>query len=111
AGLLVVNRLPVEDYLRGVVPLELGTLGPAEGAALEAQAVAARSYTYVRLDDPDTPAGGRRYDLLATVTDQVYGGAGVETPLADTAVAATVDEVIMYGGHVVNAPYHAACGG
>jgi stage II sporulation protein D len=110
-GLLVVNRLTVEDYLRGVVPLEIGTLGQAELAALEAQAVAARSYTYTRLDDPDIPPGGRRYDLLATVTDQVYGGANAETPAADSAVRATEGEVITYGGHVVNAPYHSACGG
>lgn len=110
-GLLVVNRLSVEDYLRGVVPLEIGAVGEPERAALEAQAVAARSYTYVRLDDPDMPPGGRRYDLLATVTDQVYGGAGVETALGNAAVAATADEVITYAGRVVNAPYHSSCGG
>jgi stage II sporulation protein D len=45
----VVNRLPAEEYLRGVVPLELSGEGPADHAALEAQAVAARSYTYSRL--------------------------------------------------------------
>ncbi len=111
-GLLVVNRLPVEDYLRGVVPLEIGaTLGDPERAALEAQAVAARSYIYVRLDDPDRPPGGTRFDVLATVTDQVYGGLAAETPAADAAIAATAGEVLTYGGRVVNAPYHAACGG
>ena len=111
-GLLVVNRLPVEDYLRGVVPLEIGaSLGDPERAALEAQAVAARSYIFVRLDDPDRPAGGTRFDVVSTVTDQVYGGMAAETPAADAAVAATAGEVLMYGGRVVNAPYHAACGG
>lgn len=110
-GLLVVNRLPVEDYLRGVVPLEIGAVGEAERAALEAQAVAARSYVYVRLDDPDRPPGGTRYDVLATVTDQAYGGMAAETATADEAVAATAGEVLTYAGRVVNAPYHAACGG
>lgn len=110
-GLLVVNRLPVEDYLRGVVALELGTVTETERAALEAQAVAARSYTYTRLDDPDIPPGGRRYDLVATVTDQVYGGVSGETDLASEAVAATAGQVISYGGRVVNAPYHSSCGG
>jgi stage II sporulation protein D len=109
--MLVVNRLSVEDYLRGVVPLEIGDVGESARAALEAQAVAARSYAYVRLDDPDRPPGGWRYDLVATVTDQVYGGADAETRLADQAVAATAGEVITYNGHVVNAPYHSACGG
>jgi len=111
AGLTAVNRVPVEDYLRGVVPLEIGAVGEAARAAVEAQAVAARSYAYVRLDDPDRPAGGRRYDMLSTVTDQVYGGADAETALADEAVAATAGVVVMYAGRVVNAPYHAACGG
>jgi stage II sporulation protein D (peptidoglycan lytic transglycosylase) len=110
-GLLVVNRLPVEDYLRGVVALELGNVTEAERAALEAQAVAARSYTYVRLDDPDIPPGERRFDLVATVIDQVYGGVGGETRLGNEAVARTAGEVITYDGRVVNAPYHAACGG
>lgn len=110
-GLLVVNRLRVEDYLRGVVPLEIGAVGEPERAALEAQAVAARSYVYVRLDDPDRPRGGTRYDVLATVTDQVYGGVAAETPVADEAIAATTGEVLTYDGRVVNAPYHAACGG
>jgi len=110
-GVLVVNRLPVEDYLRGVVPLEIGAVGEPERAALEAQAVAARSYTYVRLQDPDRPPGASRYDVVATVTDQVYGGVEAETPIANAAVSATSGEVLTYGGRVVNAPYHAACGG
>jgi stage II sporulation protein D len=111
AGVLVVNRLSVEEYLRGVVGLELGAVGPPERAAMEAQAVAARSYVYVRLDDPDRPAGGQRFDLLATVTDQVYGGVQAETPIGNEAVSATSGEVISYGGKVVNAPYFATCGG
>ena len=111
-GLLIVNRLPVEDYVRGVVPLEIGsTLGDPERAALEAQAVAARSYIYVRLEDPDRPPAGTRLNVLATVTDQVYGGMAAETQAANAAVAATAGEVLTYGGRVVNAPYHSACGG
>ncbi len=110
-GLLVVNRLPVEDYVRGVVSQELGPVGPADSAAVQAQAVAARSYAYTRLNDPDIPAGGRRYDLVATVTDQVYGGVAGETAVGNAAVASTSGIVITYGGRVVNAPYHASCGG
>src|ERR1044071_3864966 len=48
-ALLVVNRLGVESYLRGVVPLEIGDRKPGEEAAVEAQAVAARSYTYIHM--------------------------------------------------------------
>jgi stage II sporulation protein D len=106
-GLLVANRLHVEDYLRGVVPLEIGRRVAGEEAAVAAQAVAARSYAYVRLTGGDA----RAYDLVATVQDQVYGGADAETPIADAAVWATRGLVLTYGGRLVNAPYHSTCGG
>jgi stage II sporulation protein D len=105
-GLVIVNALPVEQYLRGVVPLEMGERSLGDEAAVQAQAVAARSYAYVRLGD-----AGARFDVVATVTDQVYGGADVERPFADDAVAATAGQVLLYGGRVVNAPYHSTCGG
>lgn len=107
SGLLVVNRLPLEEYLRGVVPLEIGPRTSAERAAVEAQAVAARSYTMVRLGGGRT----RPYDLLSTVSDQVYGGAGAETAVGDEAVRRTAGLVITFAGRVVNAPYSAVCGG
>ena len=113
SGVLAVNRLPVEEYLRGVVPLEIGPRTAAEHAAIEAQAVAARSYTYVRLGatTPAVTASGRPYDMVSTVDDQVYGGADAERAVTDAAVAATANQVIMYAGRVVNAPYHSTCGG
>lgn len=106
-ALLVVNRIDVEDYLRGVVPLEIGTRAPQDHAAVEAQAVAARSFTYSRM----LGAGARDWDLTATETDQVYGGVGAETFIGDLAVAATAGWVLTVNGRVVIAPYHAACGG
>lgn len=106
-GLLVTNRLHLEDYLRGVVPLEIGRRVSGEEAAVAAQAVAARSYAYVRLSGGEA----RPYDLVATVQDQVYGGADAETPIADGAVWATRGLVLTYEGRTVNAPYHSTCGG
>ncbi len=106
-ALLVIDRLGVEDYLRGVVPLEAGTGLPAEHAAVEAQAVAARSFTYTRM----LAAGARPYDLTASSTDQVFGGVDVETFIGDLAVDATAGWVLSYAGQVVNAPYHSTCGG
>ena len=112
-GLVIVNVLPVEDYLRGVVPLEIG--GPRAGneqAAVEAQAIAARSYTVVRLAAVDGSASrNASFDLLSSVTDQVYGGMDAERPFSDRAVAATAGQVVKYNGRVVNAPYSSACGG
>jgi stage II sporulation protein D len=105
-GLIVVNRVRMDDYLRGVVPLEIGTTSPADAAAVEAQAITARSYAVTRIGD-----GRRAYDMTATTQDQVYGGASVETRLANTSIDATQGLVLLYGGAVVNAPYHANCGG
>ena len=112
-GVLAVNRLSVEDYLRGVVPLEIGPRVAGEHAAIEAQAVAARSYTYVRIGGigPAAMPSERAYDMVSTVDDQVYGGADAEKPLTDAAVRATEGQVITYAGRVVNAPYHSTCGG
>jgi stage II sporulation protein D len=105
-GIMVVNRLPMDAYLRGVVPREIGTGDASDLAAVEAQAVAARSYAYTRLAGPSRP-----YDLVATVQDQVYGGATSETRTGNEAVEQTEGLVLLYGGRVVNAPYHANCGG
>jgi stage II sporulation protein D len=106
-AILMVNVVRLEDYLRGVVPLELGIRSPNEQAALEAQAIAARSYAVVR-----ARAGARApFDLTAADWDQVYGGTEAEHPMADAAVAATAGQVLTYRGEVVQAPYHSACGG
>lgn len=105
-GLRVVNHVTMDDYLKGVVPLELGASSPAEQAALEAQAVTARSYAMTHL------AGTRRsFDMSAGVIDQVYGGADAERPVASAAVDATTGLVVLFGGQVVNAPYSSTCGG
>ncbi len=111
SGLTVVNRLPMEGYLRGVVPLELGTRAATDRAALEAQAIAARSFATVRVPRDEARLPARGWHLRAGVADQAYGGVDAEYPLADAAVAATAGLVLRYNGRVVTAPYSAACGG
>jgi stage II sporulation protein D len=106
SGVQVINHVSVESYLRGVVPRELGVRGASDRAALQAQAVAARSYAITRLG-----SSSRGYDLTATTSDQVYGGVDAENAVADAAVAATVGLVLFYDGRVVSAPYHSTCGG
>ena len=109
AGLTVVNRLPVDDYLKGVVPMEMGSERRMEDfAAVEAQAVAARSYTYIRLG---WSGERRRYDLRPTVVDQAYGGVNAETIVGTRAVESTAGLVLKFDGRIVNAPYHSTCGG
>lgn len=105
-GLTVVNRLNMDDYVKGVVPLEIGTSAVSDAAAVEAQAVTARSYAVTHIE-----SGNRLFDLRATVADQVYGGAGVETRVGNIAVETTSGLVLLYGGQVVNAPYFSTCGG
>lgn len=107
SGMIIVNRLPMEEYLRGVVPLEIGQRKEDETAAVQAQAVAARSYSYSHL------AGTKRvFDMYATVQDQVYGGADAEKPQTDASIVATRGMVLKYAGRVLaNTPYHSTCGG
>jgi stage II sporulation protein D len=102
AGLSVINRVDLEDYLRGVLPEEIGSRDPRDRAALQAQAVAARSYVAARM-------GERRpvYDVTATVADQVYGGQSVERPATDDAVRDTRGLVLTWGDRIITAPYHA----
>jgi stage II sporulation protein D len=116
SGVTVVNRVEVEEYLRGVVPLELNAFAPSDVAALQAQAIAARSYTYGRLPefyprDVAIRQAALPYDLRATTSDQVYGGVDAERAASDRAVATTAGLVLRYGGAVVSAPYYSACGG
>lgn len=105
SGMLVVNRLPMDDYLRGVVPLEIGNRTAAEFAAVQAQAVAARTYAYKHLND------ARAFDMYSTVQDQVYGGVDAEKPQADSAIMTTRDVVVLYAGQPISTPYHSTCGG
>jgi stage II sporulation protein D len=90
-----------------VVPLEIGARPAAESAAVQAQAIAARSYAFTHLD----PGDPRGYDVTATVADQVYGGVEVETATASRAIASTRGLVLKFAGRVVNAPYSSTCGG
>ena len=113
SGVLVVNEVAVEEYLRGVVPLEIGgTRGEADQPAVEAQAVAARSYTVSKmLAARRSTTRTAPFDLLATIADQVYGGVAAERTLSDAAVARTAGLVLLFDGAVVSAPYHSTCGG
>jgi stage II sporulation protein D len=107
SALHVVNVVQIDDYLRGVVPLEIGTKSAGDSAAVQAQAVTARSYAFIHLSGPLM----RAYDVTAGTLDQVYGGVAAETPVSSEAVESTRTLVLKYAGRVVNAPYHSTCGG
>jgi stage II sporulation protein D len=103
--LILTNWVLLEDYLRSVVPLELSADAPR--AALQAQAVAARSYALA--------AGDRHADMPYNFCDsshcQLYLGVRSEAPRTDAAVQATEAQVLTYGGKVIEATFHSCCGG
>jgi stage II sporulation protein D len=90
-GLLSVNAVGLEDYVRGVVGVESFPSWPA--AALQAQAVAARTYA---ITTAKSVTNG--FDQFADTRSQVYKGVKAETPTTDAAVASTAGQVVAYRG-------------
>ncbi len=103
-GITVVNVVPMEDYLLGVVPSEL-SLPQLE--AQKAQAVAARTYAVANKDG----YGLKGYDMLPTVWSQVYKGVSIETKMGTQAVLETRGVIATYEGKPINALYTSTCGG
>jgi stage II sporulation protein D len=103
----VVNELPLEEYLWGVVPNELSPLTFGEIEALKAQAVAARTYIMRNLGQYKNEG----YDICATDACQVYMGQGTESDLSTRAVGETRGMVAVYGDRPINALYSSTCGG
>ncbi len=105
--LTLVNQLELEDYVRGVVPKEMGANEYPNVEALKVQAVAARTYVVANRGK----RRGEGFDLLDTPLDQVYGGRDGEQPLADLAVAATAGLIATYNGAPIQALFTADSGG
>ena len=101
--LRVVNALPLETYLQGVVAGEVPHTWPTE--ALRAQAVAARSYALA------TKVEGKPFDLYSDVRSQVYLGVAGEKARTTDAVRATAGEVVLYGGRIATTYYFSSSGG
>lgn len=105
--LLAINYINMEDYLRGVVPAEIGALDKSRIEACKAQAVAARTYALSHIGMHYDMG----YDLECTVSDQVYKGIRIEHPVTDLAVLQTAGMIAMYKGRPIEAKYHSTCGG
>lgn len=106
-GVTAIGILALEDYLLGVVPLEIGRRSPEEAAAVAAQAVASRTYTVSHL-------GGHAdqgFDVYGSVEDQAYGGMAVEREETTRAVRETAGVVLLHDGVPIRAMYHSTCGG
>ncbi|MEO1400436.1 MAG: SpoIID/LytB domain-containing protein [Cyanobacteria bacterium J06635_1] len=101
----VVNQVPIELYLRGVVPHEIGPSAPRTAA--EAQTILARTYALRNL---------RRfaidgYELCADTQCQVYRGLSGTSPAADSAIANTRGLVATYNNELIDALYSSTTGG
>ena len=102
-----INWIELETYLLGVVPAELGPEVWPEIEALQAQAVAARTYAWRNKGQ----FGDEGFDLCATPRCQVYSGADAEHPLSDRAVTATRGQILTWNDQPIVALYTATCGG
>jgi stage II sporulation protein D len=107
AGMNVINATDVESYLRAVVPLEIGHAGNDYREAAKAQAVAARTYAGGHMGQNP----GEGYDMVAGVSDQVYGSVDKRDPDADRAVAETRGLILVHDGKPIRANYSSTCGG
>ena len=101
----LINDVPVESYLRGVVPNEIGAKAPYN--AVEAQTIIARTYALrnVRRFAIDG------YELSADVHCQVYKGLSGASPNSDRAIRATKGQVLTYQNQLVDALYSSTTGG
>lgn len=102
-GILVVNELPLEEYLYGVVPREMPASWATE--ALKSQAVAARSYALA------TRKTSGVFDAYDDTRSQVYGGLEAEDARTTSAIEATAGQVVLYKGSVATTFFSATSGG
>lgn len=100
----VINRVSMQDYVKGVVPYEMSAAWPVE--ALKAQAMCARTYAYSNFGKH-----GSDFDICASTHCQVYHGANSATENSDTAVDETYGQYILYNGEPINAVFHSSNGG
>ncbi len=106
-GATLVNDVPLEDYLKGVVPSEMPSKWNTE--ALKAQAIAARSYAVATKTAGKHASKG--FDVVDTTSDQAYGGASAEKDTTTKAVEDTKGIVLVQDKKVLPTYYHASSGG
>src|SRR5215211_7153258 len=102
-GVNAINAVAVDDYVKGVIPLESPASWPVE--ALKAQAVAARTYALT------TSKGGDGFEQYPDTRSQVYGGAGAEQPSTNAAADQTAGQLVTYDGTPVPTYFFSTSGG
>jgi stage II sporulation protein D len=105
SGIIVVNELPLEEYLYGVIAAEMPASYHEE--ALKAQVIAARTYAITRIGCHP----GKSYELCDSIHCQVYQGVAAETERTIAAVDKTCGELAYYNGKPIEALFYASSGG
>ncbi len=103
--LTIINILNLEDYLRGVIKMEICPRWPEE--SVKAQIVVSRTYALKNMAKHKSDG----FDLCSTVHCQVYGGVNAEDNVINKYIDQTQGEVITYRGKLINAIFHGICGG
>jgi stage II sporulation protein D len=105
--LVFVNSLSLEDYLKGVIPLEMPAgKGNENYEALKAFAICARTYSINKMDE-----NKQSFDVYLDTRDQVYGGLNSEKEITNKAVDETRGEILSFNGKPAITFYSASCGG
>ena len=102
-GVYTVNVVGLDDYVQGVIAAEMPSTWSSQ--ALEAQAVAARTYAIT------TDVAGTFYNLYPDTRSQMYRGVGAETTATNAAVAATSGQIVTYKGAPAVTYFFASSGG
>jgi stage II sporulation protein D len=101
----IINVLPIEDYIKGVLPKEVSANWSIE--ALKSQAVISRTYAITNLNRHSTQG----FDVCSTIHCQVYDGYGIEADSCNKAVLETQCRVLNYDEKFAHTVFHANCGG
>ena len=101
----VINRLQLDDYLKGVIPFEGNPKWALE--SLKAQAIASRTFALTKM----IARQKEEYDVSSGFMSQVYAGKEIEHERTNQAVDATLGEVLLYKGKIFPAYFHSTCGG
>ncbi len=104
-GLDVVNILPLEAYLKGVIRMEISEKWPID--AIKAQAIIARTFALYNWNKHIKEG----FNLCATTHCQLYGGVTHESPITNKAVDDTRGFILVYKGKPIDSVYHSASGG
>jgi stage II sporulation protein D len=101
----IINVLPIEDYIKGVLPIEASASWNIE--ALKSQAVISRTYAIANLNRHSAQG----FDVCSTIHCQVYGGTNIEVDSCNKAVLETQYKILSYNGKFAHTVFHANCSG